>query len=708
MDTKYQVVVIGAGLGGLSAAAYLAKAGKKVLVLEHHAVPGGYAHEFRRGKYRFDVALHAMDGVGPGGWAYEPMKDLQVLDQVHFHRLDPFYTVRFPKHEVTAHADVVKYEAELVKHFPHERENIHAIIADMVETYWQVRRFGAEGELGIRAPFEQTPTLFPKMLAAMSMSWGEYMNQFLHDAELKAVFSTLWGYLGLPPEKLNAATMIFPWVSYMLIGAYYPEGGSFAISRAIENTFKKYGGEIRYRQTVKLIEMQAGRAVAVETEQGLRVEADVIVSNANSPDTMLKFIGRDHLPADYVQKIEEGKPATSNLVVYLGLDNDLRAEGWEYHESFIAPSYNIQQNYASALKGDFANAGMVITYYNIADPDCAPAGVSVLNLFSLADWNSDNQWGTNGDLKNYGNNPQYNEIKTAAANILIDRAEKFIPGLRKHIKYIEVATPITNWRYTLNVGGSIYGTEQSLGNTHIDRLPIKTPIANLFLTGAWTFGGGMSAAILSGHDTSQTALEFMEGTKAIVTNAQMDEPIENLPRPAILTTPSAPIESPVANVQNPSPALAVTLQSAGSGRRITLNAIGIPAVLLFHTQDTAEQAAKINSALRSMDKYRATDRLLIANVVDLRSVPKLFRNIAEKAMKDSYKQAVAALPQDSCPEDNVIILPDWDGHITKSLELKDVSKTAGVVVVNDKGCIVGKYQGSESESHALALLEKTL
>ena len=117
---KFEVVIIGAGLGGLSAAAYLSKAGKKVLVLEHHSVPGG--------------------------WTYPVLKDLGILDRAHFHRMDPFYTVCYPEHEVTAHADVVAYEAELIRHFPHEKENIRAMIAEMIETFFQVRRFGADGE----------------------------------------------------------------------------------------------------------------------------------------------------------------------------------------------------------------------------------------------------------------------------------------------------------------------------------------------------------------------------------------------------------------------------------------------------------------------------------------------------------------------------------------------------------------------------------
>ena len=96
MTEQYDVIVIGAGLGGLATAACLAKARKRVLVLEHHSVPGGYAHEFRRGKYRFEVALHALDGASPGGWGYDALRATGVYDRLHLHRMDPFYRLPRP------------------------------------------------------------------------------------------------------------------------------------------------------------------------------------------------------------------------------------------------------------------------------------------------------------------------------------------------------------------------------------------------------------------------------------------------------------------------------------------------------------------------------------------------------------------------------------------------------------------------------------
>ena len=122
------VVVVGAGLAGLSAAAHMTKQGLDVLVVEHHAVPGGFAHEFKRQGFRFEVALHALDGAGPGGWVFGMLQDLGIVDRLTMQRLDPLYTLRLPDFELTAHADINDYRSALIELFPGEADGISSFI----------------------------------------------------------------------------------------------------------------------------------------------------------------------------------------------------------------------------------------------------------------------------------------------------------------------------------------------------------------------------------------------------------------------------------------------------------------------------------------------------------------------------------------------------------------------------------------------------
>lgn len=510
MDSKhYDAVVIGAGLGGLSAAAYLAKAGKSVLVLEHHSVPGGYAHEFRRGKFRFEVALHAMDGVQEGGWVYPVLSELGVLDEVEFHRLDPFYTAKFPEHEVTVTADPEAYKAELCRQFPQESEGIGKLFENLVQTEAEVRAFTQARTRGEKIPMMEMPARFPNMALAMMQSWDDYMNRFVSDEKLKSVFSALWGYFGLPPKQLTGGGFAMMEASYLFRGAYYPEGGSFAISKAIEKTIREHGGEIKYNQTVTRIETEDGLARAVETHKGLRVTADLVISNASAPDTLIKMVGREHLPEAYLSKVDRETPAASNLVVYLGLDVDVRDLGYHHHELMVSNGYDIDESYRKMMEGDWDNVDFIITNYGPVCKRACPAGHSAIVLMCLAGLGYEDQWGTRGTGENYRQNPKYRELKERAGEALIDQAAKYIPNLRDHILELEVATPLTNIRYSLNPGGSIYGSEQTVGNMYMNRLQAKTPVQNLVLAGAWVAGGGMSTALVSGRSSAGIGLQFL-------------------------------------------------------------------------------------------------------------------------------------------------------------------------------------------------------
>jgi hypothetical protein len=296
-------------------------------------------------------------------------------------------------------------------------------------------------------------------------------------------------------------------------------------------------------------------------------------------------------------------------------------------------------------------------------------------------------------------------LKKAATEILLDRTEKLIPGLRKSIKYIEVATPITNWRYSRNIGGAIYGTDQTVENSNMGRLSAQTPIKNLFLAGAWTFGGGMSAAMLSGRDTSRMVIGQLDGTEVVLMAAPSMAMEDETPFPTPPTV--APVQQAVVNASTSSTsAPAVTLKASGSGREVTLNTIGKRSVLIFHTADTAEDAERINQTIRAVDEYQPCESVAIINIVDLHSVPKLFRSFAEKSMRESYDKASKSIPQGQNPQDYVIILPDWDGKATQGFSLGDTSKVVGLAVLDAQGGVVGTYQGGEPERHTLELLQK--
>jgi phytoene dehydrogenase-like protein len=257
----------------------------------------------------------------------------------------------------------------------------------MLGVWADTRRFGEDGEMRIRPSFAEIPLRYPRMVDAMSSSWQSYMERHLSDPEAMAVFSTLWGYYGLPPSRLNAATFILPWVSYHYFGAWYPKGRSAAVSGALEEFLVSRGGRVHYGQTVDRIEIEDGRAVAVGTERGLRIEADAVISNANPRDTV-RFAGLDSFDEEYHKQVTDPPISASNLVLYLGLGCSPAELEWPRHEHFVVDSYDIDADFDAAMAGRFDDAGMVISHYSHADAGAAPEGSSVLVAMTLASWES--------------------------------------------------------------------------------------------------------------------------------------------------------------------------------------------------------------------------------------------------------------------------------------------------------------------------------
>ncbi len=148
----------------------------------------------------------------------------------------------------------------------------------------------------------------------------------------------------------------------------------------------------------------------------------------------------------------------------------------------------------------------------------------------------------------------------------------------------------------------------------------------------------------------------------------------------------------------------VTLTSIGNNRKITINKIGIPAVLLFHGRNTADVSRRVNGPVR--DRYPDASQLMVASIMDLHIAPRLLRGVVEAFIRDAYEEAILELPNGWTPQEYLLLLPDWDGKVTKSFGFKDTDRNAGVAVLDAEGMVIGTYQGNDLVNQTLALLEQ--
>lgn len=501
----FDVIVIGAGLGGLAAAATVACAGRRVLVLEQHSVPGGYAHAFRRGRYRFEVSLHMMDGVAPGGFAHGTLERLGVLDDVAFVRLDPIYEIRDGTTAFSVPADRDRYARALGERHPGEADGLRRLFAENVQVFREVRAMEHAGApTGHRIDPERDA---PRALRAMSETWANALGRHGIHGRARDTISALWhGFLGLPPSRLNAAAVALPWASYHELGAYYPRGGSEAISRAIERVITRRGGVVSYRRRVTRIATERGRARAVATADGAAYSARSIVSNASPPQTMFELLDRTVIPPRYAERTATLPPSLSIFTVYLGLDRST-ARVPPHHIVLRDATRDVEADHQATLRGEWHRVALGMTCFSHLDETCAPPGCTVLALSCLAPWDFEEVWGTQGVLEDYAANPRYRAIKARVAGVLLGRAAEHVPGLEGSIRHAVVATPLTHFRYTSNPRGAAYGYEHATEAMYGRRPGARTPLANLFLAGAWTNpGGGQSAAMLSGEAAGRMAL----------------------------------------------------------------------------------------------------------------------------------------------------------------------------------------------------------
>jgi prolycopene isomerase len=481
---SYDVVVIGSGFGGITPAALLARAGLSVLVVERQEGPGGYAHVFRRGPYVIDPAVryvgdpqlfeYVLDYLGMGG-------------RCRFLPLDPFYTAAFPDYRIAVPRGAEKALAAHVREFPHEAAGFRELMTLSGRIHREAHQLPPQ--IGV-AELDAVADRFPTLFGHLRHTLGEALDQYLTDPRLKSVISATWPYMGLPPSRLSLVT--FSQFFYAHVGgSAYCQGSFQVLIDALVEALERHGGELVLNQEAVRIPMEDGRAAGVVLQDGTRVRARHVISNGDALRTFKALVGAEYVPPPFLRQLDRLTPSLSSFNVYAGTRLDVPALlGEGVHEIFYFESWDHEACYQKILEGQ--PWAMFIAVPTVADPSLAPPGEHLVGATALMPYDIGRPW---------------NEARDAYTDMILERLETLLPGLRGSRTMVESASPETLRNYTLNHDGAMFGWASTPHQATGRRPHHQTPIPNLYLSGQWTYpGAGAVRCVLSGIHTAMIVL----------------------------------------------------------------------------------------------------------------------------------------------------------------------------------------------------------
>ena len=507
---KYDLVVIGAGNGGLMTACRAAQIGLKVLVAERHNLPGGAATSFVRGRFEFDASLHEIPDFGQGEARGELGK---LFDELGI------------EVEMIPIKDAFRYVVEkdgvrsLDVTFPHGKDKVMELIGRICpedveamnrffDAYNDMERglayFGAaRGQIDPEVLAKE----HPNFMRIMSVSAEELLQALGMSEKCRKILSAYWPYQGTDMNTVDASRYLMMVYGYFVNGAYVPRMRSHSLSTAIVKRAAEFGCKFLFDTEVVRIFTDRGRVCGVELSDGRRIETGAVVSNTFPEIVYAKLLDDPSLvPPFEFKKINARKYGFRAFSVYLGLDappEEIGIEDYTVFLSTIADSVKICEESKTRYGKEYA---LDICCLNMAVPDCSPKGTTEMILTISY---TDDAW---ADVTE----EEYVRVKRQIADEMITNLENVMGyHIREHIEEIEIASPITFARYMGSPQGSIYGYSSEKWDGMSSCLitsPMERTVPGLFFVGG--HGASLSGyfpTYTNGNKTAFMVMGYLKG-----------------------------------------------------------------------------------------------------------------------------------------------------------------------------------------------------
>lgn len=503
MNEEYDVIVVGAGNGGLMAALNIASNGKSVLVLESNSTPGGLATSFVRGRFEFEASLRELNNFG----SESDEGDIRSL----FNKFDlneKIEWVEIPEAYKIIKTDNPKCEYVIpfgVDEFIKKMEEIEPGCKDKVSEFFELAKEVYNGFNYLKnneCDIDFLKKNYPNFLNVSTYTMDEVFKKLKLPKTIEDIIKSYWIYFGVSSINMNFAHYVYFFYQYITKKGYIPKNRSQEISNAIENKIIGYGGKIYYNESVNKILIDNNKVNGVTTKKGNMYKSKHVIVNSSPMNVFGSMI--DTVPVNALKLTNSRKLGATAFTIYLGLDKNISDLGLKNYQYLIYNSLDSNSE-AEHMKSLDSNT-IIVTCLNNAISDASEEGTSIITITALY---------YDNPFDKVLNEENYYSFKEKLASKLINRFETSLGvNIKEYIEELEISSPITYSKYNSSPDGCIYGYMLNNFDSVLSRITNKNEdylIDGLRLCGSYSYyGHGYDSTYQNGYEISNMTLKDIE------------------------------------------------------------------------------------------------------------------------------------------------------------------------------------------------------